>query len=432
MEPGWIWRNFREAEKVTSSTNAQGDARTFKFTERTVKTAPAPAAGRITYRDTEERYWRLVVTASGARTFYVAKKVNGRSEKIWLGRYPDLPVEAARKAAQKMVGSIAGGGNPADRARAARSPLTVRHLFDEYMTRHARPHKKRPDADEALFRLYCGPVANHRIAAVHLRDVQKLHAQIGRDSGQYTANRVLCLLHIMFARALDWGFSENANPAHGVRKFREQARHRFLEPHELPVFFEALRAEDDPAFRDFFALALFTGARRGNLLSMRWPDVNLDRALWIIPAEVTKTGTPYFVPLIGPAIEILASRRLQTDGSEFVFPGRRGGHLVEVKGAWARVCRRAGIAGIRIHDLRRTCATYQANAGASLYIVGQSLGHRNYATTQKYAPIQEATVRASMERGAEALRRAAGLLPETPSGALDNLPAPLGGDRDGR
>lgn len=420
----------RGAKVMPKATGADGGERCFKFTERTVKAAPVPATGRVTYRDAEERYWRLVVTSGGARSFYVAKKVNGRSEKILLGRYPDLPVEAARKAAQKTVGAIAAGGNPADKARAARSPLTVRQLFAEYMTRHARPHKRTADGDAVLFARYCGPLAGHRVAAVHLRDVQNLHAHIGRDAGPYVANRVLSLLHVMFARALQWGFTENANPAHGVRKFREQTRHRFLEPQELPAFFEALRAEPDPIFRDFFALALFTGARRGNLLAMRWADVSFERELWVIPAESTKTGTPYFVPLIAPAIEILANRNALADGSEFVFPGRRGGHLVEVKGAWARVCRRAGINGLRIHDLRRTCATYQANAGASLHIVGQSLGHKNYATTMGYARIQEATVRASMERGAEALRRAAGLLPASPAESMDSPSPAIGGSHD--
>lgn len=408
----------------------------FKFTKRRVEALPLPRVGRRTYRDTEDRYLRLIVTAGGARSFYVARKINGRSEKIWLGRYPDLTVEAARKMAQRTVGDIATGRNPQERARAGKSPLTVRHLFDEYMEKHARPHKRSAGHDEALFRLHCGPLACLRISAVHLRDVQRLHVKIGREVGERTANRALCLLHVMFNKALEWGYTENANPAHGVRKFRERARIRYLEPQELPAFFASLSAEPEPIFRDFFALALFTGARRGNLLAMRWADLNFERGLWVIPAEETKTDQPYFIPLIGPALDILASRRVQVVDSPYVFPGRLGGHLVEVKGAWARVCRRAGIEELRIHDLRRTCATYQANAGASLHIVGQSLGHRNYATTQRYAPIQEATVRVSMENGAEAMRRAAGLKPLPPptelqaeSSSVPALPAKAGEDR---
>ena len=168
----------------------------------------------------------------------------------------------------------------------------------------------------------------------------------------------------------------------------------------------ALDEEPNDTARDFFRVALFTGARRGNVLEMRWADVDLDAATWRIPH--TKNGTPQTVTLAPPVVDLLVRRRdlarLDKSLSPYVFPGNgKTGHYVEPKSAWRRILKRADIPDARIHDLRRTLGSWQAITGASLPIIGKSLNHKNPSTTAIYARLDLEPVRASVERAAEAM-----------------------------
>src|SRR5262249_5238136 len=152
-------------------------------------------------------------------------------------------------------------------------------------------------------------------------------------------------------------------PARGIKKFREHDRDRFLQSDELPRFFAALDAEPNEHYRHLFLVALLTGVRRGNVLAMRWDQLHLDAATWTLPE--TKNGHPVTVVLVSEVVEILRERQARCGASPWVFPGRgKSGHLEEVKSAWQRILDRAGIADLRIHDLRRTLGSWQVATGA--------------------------------------------------------------------
>jgi integrase len=159
--------------------------------------------------------------------------------------------------------------------------------------------------------------------------------------------------------------------------------------------------------RDYVLLSLLTGARRDNVLSMRWRDVALARAEWRIPR--TKDGTPQTIPLSGEALAVLARRASRAaSGEMFVFPGAgRSGHLVEPKKGWERILERAGIEDLRIHDLRRSLGSWQAKTGASLAIIGKTLNHKNTQTTAIYARLDLDPVRESVARATAAMLQAA-------------------------
>ena len=169
--------------------------------------------------------------------------------------------------------------------------------------------------------------------------------------------------------------------------------------------------EPNDTIRDYFLLALLTGARRANVLAMRWAEVNLAEGLWRIPR--TKNGDPQNVTLSPEAVTILQIRKKTAEeDAEFVFPGTgASGHLVEPKKGWARVLERADITDLRIHDLRRTLGSWQAKTGASLTIIGKSLNHKNMATTAIYARLDLDPVRQSVNTATTAMLEAAGLKP---------------------
>jgi integrase len=312
----------------------------------------------------------------------------------------------ARKAAAKRAGEIADGKNPQAERRTRRDEPTVGDLWNHWLL-HAKAHKKprSVEEDERNYKLHLAPLVGRRLSTIKKSEVQTLHAKLGRDKGIYAANRVLALLRAMLNRADDIGY-RGSNPAAGVRLFKEVARDRFLHPQELEAFFKALDAEPS-LFRDFFAVCLLTGARKGNVLSMKWDDLDLQAGYWRIPE--TKNNTVVVVPLVAPAMAILQERREAADGSPWVFPGhKQGTHLRTPQGAWERIVKRAGLVDLRTHDLRRSLGSWMAGQNVSLTIVGKVLGHKTPQATAIYARVAMDPQREAMANATSAMLAAGG------------------------
>ncbi len=226
--------------------------------------------------------------------------------------------------------------------------MTLDDLFSEYMERTAA-NNKRPDKPKANYRLYLSQWGKRKLSTIKHEEVDRLHNKLGRDKGKVTANIALKLLHFMFNKAInEWRIWAGENPAHGIKKFPEQSRDRFIQGDELPRFFQALAEEQNDTMRDYFLLSLLTGARRSNVLAMQWADVNLGRAEWRI--KETKNGTPQTVTLSPEALIVLRNRK-PPEAAIFVFPGiGNTGHLAEPKRGWQRILERASIDDLRIHD----------------------------------------------------------------------------------
>jgi integrase len=166
-----------------------------------------------------------------------------------------------------------------------------------------------------------------------------------------------------------------------------------------------LEEESSQKVKDFIKVALFTGQRRMNCLQMKWADVNLERGSWAIPQ--TKTGR-HEVPLTVEAVKVLKQRHKARGDSEYVFPGRHErGHLQDPMRQWREILKRAGIENLRLHDLRRSLGSWQAATGASLSIIGKTLGHSRPETTAIYGRLESSPVRAAMETATAAILAAA-------------------------
>jgi integrase len=122
-----------------------------------------------------------------------------------------------------------------------------------------------------------------------------MHDRIGRENGKYEANRLLERIRAIYNKMIEWGLT-GTNPAAKIQKFREHKRDRFILHDELPKFMEALEMEPNRDMRDFFLMCLYTGARCGNVMSMRWEDIDFSIKEWRIPD--TKNGEPLRIPLI--------------------------------------------------------------------------------------------------------------------------------------
>ncbi len=372
----------------------------FVFTEARVRDIPASDA-KVYYSDAKTRGLKLAVYPSGAKSFLLYRRICGRPERIFIGQWPSITVEQARRIAERMNGQIAEGKNPAEERRQHRLEGTFGNLFERYLELHARPHKQARSVaeDEANYRRYLAGWANRQLSSISRHDVAKLHAEIGERHGVYAANRVLALLSTMFSKAIEWGW-HGESPCKGIKKFREESRERFLTEAEIPRFLKALAEEPNRDFRDFILLGLLTGARRSNLLAMRWDEIDFATATWRIPR--TKGNKSQVVPLVGPALRILQARR-ESAASEWVFPSPEipGQHVYEFRKPWERLLERAGIEGLRLHDVRRSLGSWMTKAGVALPIVKAALGHADIATTAIYTRGEEASVRQALETAAQ-------------------------------
>jgi integrase len=379
------------------------------FTKAVIDALPIPESGkRDTHHDIKTSGLQLRITSTGIRTFSVYRRIKGGDpERITLGRYPDMTVEQARREAVRIAADISDGKNPAEVKRGHRAELTFSELFGDYMERHSKPNKKTWFEDQAQFRLYLEkPLGKKKLSSIDRKSIAHIHSSITKAGYAPTANRVKALLSSVFGWAIAAGLCES-NPVIGVKSNKENQRDRFLQSDELPRFFQAVAKEENETIRDYVLMSLLTGARRSNVLAMRWQNVNFERAEWRI--EETKNGTPQTITLSPEAVEILRNRK-PSDDAVFVFSGAgKSGHLEEPKKGWNRILERAGIDNLRIHDLRRTLGSWQAKSGASLAIIGKSLNHKNQNTTAIYARLDLDPVRDSVNKATSAMMEAGGL-----------------------
>lgn len=382
--------------------------RTVPFTAAKIEGLPIPETGRDTWIDSKTPGLQLRVTPTGVKTFsWFRRTKGGGPERITLGRWPEMSIDAARTHASRLNSETAEGGSPATQRRERLQEMTLAELFNVYLDRWAKPRKKTWKDDESMFRIHLSKLHGSRLSAITKKDIASIHSQIGVKQPT-TANRVLAVVSKMFNVASEFGMWHGENPAKGIRRFEEKSRDRFLALDEIQAVFKSLE-EEDIKVRSFFLLALFTGARRADVLAMRWDQISLDQHTWRIP--VTKNGRPVIVPLVPVALNLLATLRNEHPNSDWVFPApkSRTGHYVEPRKAWERVVARAGIEGVRIHDLRRTMGSWQAITGASLPIIGKSLGHQSQQATAIYARLDLDPVRAAMAKATDAMMGANGL-----------------------
>lgn len=335
----------------------------------------------------------VIITEKGTKSFVVIKRTATESIKVTIGHYPDVTIQQARTQAIFILKEIAEGKNPNEKKRKFRQEMTLKELFDMFMERYSKRVKKSWKYDEREIPKHLGCWFNRKISTITKPQVQKLHEKISIENGMYQANRTLERLKSMYNRAIDWGW-DGTNPCNGIKKNKEVKRDRFLRPDELPRFFTALQNETNEVARNYIWMLLLTGARKTNVLAMRWDEIDFELQIWRIPD--TKNGEPVNIPLTSLAMQLLKSIKHE---SEWVFPSSTSsaGHLQDPKKAWNRILKQAEIENLRIHDIRRTLGSYQAITGASLHVIGKSLGHKSSISTQIYARLTTDPVRASME-----------------------------------
>lgn len=377
-----------------------------KLTKAVIDKLEPPPSGRIFVYDSTITGLCLCLTSTGTRTWYLYKKVNRKPVRLKLGRWPAVTVEAAKTLAMEASGRMAGGEDiQAARVAKRKKEMTWGELFAKYLDEHAKIHKKTWREDEANNTRNLKDWTERPLSSFSRPIIAEKHRQIGATGATTTANRILSLVSKVFSFADEAGLWDKRNPCKGIKKFKEVERDRFVQPNEMPVLLLQIQKYPNATLRDYFLICLLTGARRANVFTMKWVDVDLKEGIWRIPD--TKSGQAVRIALAPEAQTILLDRKKICDGSEYVFPGRYGkSHLKEPKKAWAKILENSGLKDLKIHDLRRTLGSWQAAAGVSLPIIGKSLGHRTTTATAIYARMNLDPVRESVSAAVTAMMTA--------------------------
>jgi integrase len=297
---------------------------------------------------------------------------------------------------------VASGRDPQSERRKRLTAPTLDIVWRQWLEGHAKPRLRSWKDSERVYGKYLADFHGRRIASIRPVEVAQWHVALGEASGHVQANRAKSLLSGLLNYAIRLEIIL-VNACRSVPNFPEQSRDRFLLPSEMRAFFDALADAGEP-WHDLFQLSLFTGARYGNVASMRWDEVDFDRMTWTIPAAKAKADRPIVIALPPPAIAILQGRLGLTGASPYVFAvNGTANHVRSPWKAWDRVRAASGLENIRIHDLRRSLGSWQAVAGASLAIIGASLGHADLKSTQTYARLTMEPVRQSVDSAVAAM-----------------------------
>jgi integrase len=393
---------------------------TMALTLRTVN-AQKPASTRYVVWDGEVSGFGLRVTPDGDRIYVLKYRTrDGRQRWYTIGRHgsPWTP-DSARREARRLLGDVAAGDDPARDKGESRAVPTLAAFAGRYLAEHAAV-KKKPSSvrmDRLNLENHVLPALGRRtLPEIGRADVLRFHHAMKDRPG--AANRCLALLSKMMNLAEAWGLRpDGSNPCRHVGKFPEHARKRFLSATELTRLGAALaKAEKDKAILPQFAalvrLLLFTGARLTEIQRARWDWV--DTAAGILRLPDSKTGQKDIM-LPAPALDVL-SRQSRIEGCPYIIAGtlkrrtnndggtapddqaQRIGYLVNVWKPWAMLRRLAGIADVRLHDLRHSFASVGAAGGLPLNVIGGLLGHTQAQTTKRYEHLANDPLRVAANR----------------------------------
>ena len=389
-----------------------------------------------------------------AKVYFLKKRINGPQRWLTIGNHSDgMTVSSARKRAETLLGQIADGMDPASERESLRGRPTMNDLCERFLTDYAEEHKKPSSIrmDRKNIQNHILPLLGKRfVSDITLNDIDcfKRAVKDGKTAkplsptsrggssikgGAGAANRCLSLLSKAFNLSIRWGM-RTTNPVQHVQKYKETKIERFLSQVEFMALADALRTlerreETNPYAIAAIRLLAFTGARRSEILTLRWDVVDFDRK--IIKLGDSKTGAKA-IYLNPPALELLTTLERQSENPFVICGLKPKSHLYDINRVWRHVRELAsvhlnmrneriqqllsnsavdkgalslnelksmaerdnlelsvGLMDLRLHDLRHSFASVAVGGGMTLPMIGKLLGHTQATTTERYAHLAD-------------------------------------------
>jgi integrase len=349
---------------------------------------------KIDFFDVDQRGLMLEVRMSGGKTFYQRyTDMRGRERQYKIGPADVLSVDQARRKGREILAQAFLGADPQERRKELRAIPTLAELVRDRYLPHVKGYKRSWRTDETVLRIHILPTLGSRpvdqVSSEAIADVLTRMREKGYATG--TTNRVLILLRYIFNLGRKWkvpGIGEN--PTSGLSTAPDTHRDRFLSPEETQRLIASINADENVTAAQAIKLLLLTGGRRNEITHAKWDYVNWDNRTLLVP--MSKSGRPRAIALNGQALELLRSIR-RLPGNPYIFPSEVTGRpCPSLYFPWSRIRQRAGLEGVRLHDLRHSFASFLVNEGISLYVVQGLLGHTQPRTTQRYAHLAQQTL----------------------------------------
>jgi integrase len=361
-----------------------------KISKRTVD-ALEPCDRDVDHYDEDLKGFGVRVRSSGRKTYFVMMRHKSVMRRFTIGSHGAVTPEKARLKAKQIIADLAIDKNPTAEQEAIRNAITVKSLGERFIQEYVPSHLKPSTQGEykRCVEIFINPeIGTMKLVSVERTDIAKLHHQLRNIP--YQANRVLGVLSVMFNLAESWSLRPMySNPCRGVKKYKEVKRERFLNPDELRRLGEALRIEEEfaPYAVACIRLLLLTGCRLGEIQTLKWSYLDLDRCLAFLPDSKTGRKTLYLGSVV---VKLLSSIPRKRHNPYVIVGDIEGQHLTDMQRPWRRIRKQAGLSDVRIHDLRHTFASSGIALGQGLPIIGRLLGHSQPQTTARYAHLAAA------------------------------------------
>ncbi len=332
--------------------------------------------------------WDTELKGFGARrqkntaSYFLKTRLRGRQKWITIGQHNPYTPDRARK--QAMAYKL----NPSTVVQKKQEYPTLNEVIERFKLTHYPKIKPRTRKDytSLLDKQILPSLGKLEIAEITRADVTKFHHKFAHTPRR--ANMALAVVSVIMSWAEEFGFREqNSNPCKGIKKFAENKRERYLSKEELGQLGKALSKAENTGQISIYAAAairllILTGARRGEILTLKWEYIDFEKQVISLPDS--KTGAK-IINLNEQTIEVLQSIPRQA-GNPYVIVGKvHNQPMVNIFKPWDLVRKAAEIDDFRIHDIRHSFASIAAESGASLLHIGKLLGHKKSTTTERYA-----------------------------------------------
>ncbi len=349
------------------------------LTDVALRKLSPPASGSMEVWDGRLPGFGVRVSPKGTKSFILLYRHEGRPKRLTIGRYPMLTLSDARKAAQKALADVAQGTDPSA-AKKKTKPLSDPFNFVAFVTafieKYAAPKNKDWRESHRLFKREFIPHWRQRdIRKITKRDVTAVIDGIVARGSPGAANHALAAVRRLFNWGVERGLLE-LSPVQGLKPpAKLNSRDRVLSDAELVSIWNAAGQEGYP-FGSIVRLLILSGQRRGEVMGMRWCDVDTKALTWTLPGELNKSGRMHILPLTNTSVVLIDALPRLSD--VLVFPSRSSVSNNPVSGmgkAKGRIAANCKIDDWRLHDIRRTVATGMARLKISPHVVEKVLNH---------------------------------------------------------
>ena len=363
----------------------------------------------VLVHDQEQTGFAVQKTARGVMSYVlIYRDAQGKQKQAKLADVGPVSAHAARNMAKNMLETIADGitETAVRQPRAALSPLMDDFFYGTYMPM-VKASSRAPDTHESIYRNHVQPFFGpKRMSDIGETDMLGYYADLknkevaggrwaakaGQKIKEGTVKRIMILVRHLYNVAIaDHKNVVTENPTKPIQlKMNRNIKGRFLKKEQLQTLVKAAKESENLSLSEIIQTMAGTALRRENVLAMRWEWLDLGNGSLTVPPEADKAKQGFTLYLSTGVLDLLIARRAVVMKGDWVFPNPKTGKpYYSCRDAWVKSCARAGLNGLRMHDLRHTFASLMLDSGADIVDVQKQLGHTQIKTTCIYLHLRE-------------------------------------------